>query len=188
MPKPEELIVLVDDQDRPIATRAKHLVHNSHTPLHRGFSVFVFGPGQTLLLQQRSRFKVTWPLVWSNSCCGHPGPGESPENAASRRLADELGLRLNPADISVILPDYRYRCELDGMVENEFCPVMAVFTGQAPTPQPSEVEATRYVAWPAFLAEAKSAPQHYSPWSTEEALLLSQNPAFKKLWDVWYNI
>ena len=179
---------MVDDQDRPIATRPKHLVHNSNTPLHRGFSLFLFNPKQELLLQQRSDSKTTWPLVWSNSCCGHPGPGETPQNAASRRLADELGLRIDPSEIHIILPDYRYRCELDGVVENEFCPVMVAFTDQNPKPNPAEVENVQYISWPDFLNKAHSSPENYSPWSTEEALLLRQNPKFKKIWDLWYNI
>lgn len=88
----EELIVLVDENDQPIGVMPKSLVHGPNTPLHRGFSVYVFRPEGELLLQQRSFGKQTFPGVWSNSCCGHPGPGETPGQAAVRRARMELGL------------------------------------------------------------------------------------------------
>src|SRR5205809_7118363 len=88
-----ELVVLVDEQNKVLGSMAKASVHGAKTPLHRGFSSFVFrSSDQRLLLQQRSSKKRTWPLIWSNSCCGHPGPGESNVGAAMRRLKYELGL------------------------------------------------------------------------------------------------
>jgi isopentenyl-diphosphate delta-isomerase len=46
--------------------------------LHRAFSVFLFGPDGRLLLQQRARSKITFPGVWTNTCCSHPLHGQSP--------------------------------------------------------------------------------------------------------------
>src|SRR5205823_3519011 len=88
-----ELVILVDEQNNALGTTPKADVHGPTTPLHRGFSSFVFrSSDQHVLLQQRSAKKRTWPLMWSNSCCGHPGPGESNIGAAIRRLKYELGL------------------------------------------------------------------------------------------------
>jgi len=116
----QELVVLVDEQNRTLGTMAKADVHQTRTPLHWGFSCFVFrlGSGQ-LLLQQRSGKKQTWPLVWSNSCCGHPGPGESSMDAARRRLRYELGL--DPILLEEVSP-YRYCFSRDGVMENEKLP------------------------------------------------------------------
>ncbi|HEY4526002.1 MAG TPA: isopentenyl-diphosphate Delta-isomerase, partial [Candidatus Paceibacterota bacterium] len=88
----EEFVVLVDGDDNEIGTMPKALVHQAETPLHRAFSFFLFNSKGELLLQQRSSRKKTWPLVWSNSCCGHPLPGEERKDAVKRRLKDELGL------------------------------------------------------------------------------------------------
>lgn len=79
----------------------------------------------------------------------------------------------------MVLPDYRYRAELNGVVENEFCPVMVVFTDQAPVPNPDEVEAVRWVLWDAFAAEVRAHPEQYSPWCVEETLLLDVDPKFQ---------
>ena len=88
-----ELVILVDEQNSILGTMPKDEVHGATTPLHRGFSVFVFrSSDRHVLLQQRSAKKRTWPLVWSNSCCGHPAPDESNVDAAKRRLKHELCL------------------------------------------------------------------------------------------------
>jgi isopentenyl-diphosphate delta-isomerase len=67
-----ELVVLVDENNTVLGTMPKSEVHGAETPLHRAFSIFLFNAEKKLLLQQRSHVKKTWPLAWSNSCCGHP--------------------------------------------------------------------------------------------------------------------
>jgi isopentenyl-diphosphate delta-isomerase type 1 len=166
-----ELVVLVDEQNRPIGTAPKATVHGAATPLHRGVSVFLFDGAGRLLLQQRALGKRTWPGVWSNTCCGHPAPGESVEDAARRRLRDELGLEA--ADLRVSLPDYRYRAERDGVVENEICPVLTGRVLGTPDPRRAEVEALRWVDWGEFIAECERFPERYSPWCVEETRLLA---------------
>lgn len=174
-----EHVILVNEQNQPIGTAPKANVHTQQTPLHRGFSVFVLNLRDQLLLQQRAATKKTWPLVWSNSCCGHPADGETNEAAATRRLSHELGLSVS--EIHLMLPDYRYRTELNGVVENEFCPVMVAFTDQIPVPNPDEVEAVRWVPWDTFVAEVRAHPEQYSPWCVEETLLLDVDPKFQTL-------
>lgn len=44
--------------------------------LHRAFSVFLFNERGQLLLQQRARHKITFPGVWTNTCCSHPLYGQ----------------------------------------------------------------------------------------------------------------
>lgn len=46
--------------------------------LHRAFSVFLFNSRNQLLLQQRAACKVTFPNVWTNTCCSHPLHGQDP--------------------------------------------------------------------------------------------------------------
>ena len=66
--------------------------------------------------------------MWTNTVCGHPGPGEDDAAAIARRAGFELGLGV--ADVRPALPGYRYRAEFRGVVENEICPVyLGRFTG-----------------------------------------------------------
>ena len=46
--------------------------------LHRAFSVFLFNADDKLLLQQRASAKITFPSLWTNTCCSHPLHGYSP--------------------------------------------------------------------------------------------------------------
>jgi len=71
--------------------------------LHRAFSAFIFRPSDgKLLLQQRASEKITFPNLWTNTCCSHPLDDFEEEksekdqlgvrNAASRKLEQELGI------------------------------------------------------------------------------------------------
>lgn len=166
----KDYVVLVTEENKPLGTMDKLEAHSSNTPLHRGFSLFLFNNKKELLLQQRSLSKKTWPGVWSNSVCGHPMLEESVIDAAQRRLSFELGMTAD--SITVVLPDYRYRVEKDGIVENEICPVMIVYTDQKPKENPDEVHATRWIPWEDWVQEVTTHPQNYSPWCVEETELL----------------
>ena len=174
-----ELVVLVDEHDRVLGTMAKADVHGATTPLHRAFSSFVFrSSDKHLLLQQRSARKPTWPLMWSNSCCGHPGPGESTIDAARRRLKYELGL--DPRFLEEVAP-YRYCFTRDGIMENETCPILVGIVEHEPVINPDEVEAVRWREWNAFLEEIALDPTSFSEWCVEEARILERTPRCREL-------
>lgn len=115
--------------------------------------------------------KKTFPGVWTNSVCGHPSPGESYEDAVKRRLFDELGyegLGIRRA------AQYRYRfADSNGIVENEICPVFLAYSNSDPTPNPDEIDGWEWMPWKTFLAEIEKNPDVYSPWSREEAKLIT---------------
>ena len=172
----DDKIVLVDEDNQPVGTASKLAAHDSDTVLHRAFSVFIFNSKGELLLQQRARSKKTWPGVWSNSCCGHVMMHEAPSKAAARRLGFELGL--TGVELEMALPDFRYRAEKDGIVENEICPVLVGFTNAVPVPNPSEVASIRWVNWNEFLASLSEPGNEISPWAIEEVQLLAKSKAF----------
>lgn len=168
----EELVVLVDDQDNVLGTVPKATVHTTHTPLHRGFSVFLFNSQKKVLVTQRAFAKKTFPGVFTNSFCGHPAIGESVEEAAQRRVFDELGI--HTINILGTMP-YRYMfADNHGIVENEICPVMIATTTEEPQKNGSEVESLSWVTWDEFYTDIKSNPDKYSPWSREEVELVKE--------------
>ena len=165
---PDDLVVLLDGQRRPIGTAPRATVHHQHTPLHLAFSCYVFDPAGRLLVQRRAVSKPTWPGVWSNSCCGHPRPGEDVADAAARRIREEL--RLEPGDVRPLLPDFAYTATMpDGTRENEACPVFGAVAAGDPDPDPAEVAEWRWVGWPEFLAAARTSPWLISPWAALQA-------------------
>lgn len=175
---PVEEVVLVDEANSVLGTAPKSSVHSATTPLHRGFSLFLFNKKGQLLLQQRSHTKKTWPLVWSNSVCGHPAVNESNVDAAKRRLSYELGMEAST--IEEVAP-YRYTFVRDGVMENEICPILIGVTADEPKPNPGEVEATRWVSWEEFLREIDEHPGTYSEWCEEEARILAKHPRLQEV-------
>jgi len=171
-------VVLVDENNQEIGITDKFLVHTDKTPLHRGLSVFLFNGKNELLLQQRAKSKLTFPGIWSNSCCGHPRPGEEGIEAVRRHLDSELGIK--EAAIHLVLPDFRYTAEMNGIRENELCPVFVAFSNDEIRVNPQEVENIRWVDWDDFIREIKDKPGTYSKWAEEEALLLEKSLEFNQ--------
>lgn len=95
--------------------------------LHRAFSAFVFRPSDgKLLLQQRASEKITFPDMWTNTCCSHPLDDFEEEKiekdqygvrvAATRKLEHELGIPRNqaPADQFQYLTRIHYLAPSNG--------------------------------------------------------------------------
>ncbi|WP_374439419.1 isopentenyl-diphosphate Delta-isomerase [Pseudomonas panipatensis] len=165
-------VVLVDEQDNPLGLQEKLEAHRRGL-LHRAISVYVLNSAGELLLQRRAAGKYHCGGLWSNSCCGHPFPGETPLDAAQRRLREEMGLdlRLQPA------LETRYRTELPGgMVENEYCHLYFAVDDQAPRLAPEEADAFRYLSFAGIDAELGASAPAYTPW------FRACYPAFKAFW------
>jgi isopentenyl-diphosphate Delta-isomerase len=172
-PAPPEQVVLLDDDGNPIGVADKATVHGPTTPRHLAFSCYGFDQAGRLLVTRRSRQKLTFPGVVTNTCCGHPGPGEAIEDAVRRRLADELGL--TATDLRLVLPDFSYRASDGGVEENELCPVYVGTLAGELRPRPDEVESAEWWAWEEFLAAA--AAGELSPWARLQAPLLDARRA-----------
>ncbi|GAA0300343.1 isopentenyl-diphosphate Delta-isomerase [Kineococcus aurantiacus] len=158
-----ELVVLLTDDGTPCGTAPKADVHHTSTPLHLAFSCWVFDDAGRTLLTRRAAVKRTWPGVWTNSFCGHPGPGEEPAEAVARRAVQELGTPVTAVEPQ--LPMFRYRAVMhDGTVENEICPVFSARLDGELDPDPSEVDGSRWVSLEQLRAEVAADPTPFSPW------------------------
>jgi len=179
-----ECVVLVDDDGRAVGTMPKAAVHTRETPLHLAFSCYAFDRRRRLLMTRRAESKSTWPGVWTNTCCGHPAPGEPVQTAVARRLRQELGL--SALVLVPVLPLFRYRAVMDnGIVENEICPVFVAVVSDVPSPDPAEVATTRWVDWKGFrdLATApRPSAATISPWAREQVAELAHLGAAPDDW------
>jgi isopentenyl-diphosphate delta-isomerase len=168
--QPHELVVLLGEDGRPIGTAPKEQVHHAGTPLHLAFSCYLFDDAGAVLLTRRALHKKAFPGVWTNSCCGHPAPGEDPEAAVRRRVREEL--RLEIGELRCVLPDFRYRATAsDGVVENEICPVYVGRAAGPVRPDPAEVMEHVWVQWHDLCAAARL-PWAISPWAAAQIPLL----------------
>uniref|UniRef100_A0A1J3HCP9 isopentenyl-diphosphate Delta-isomerase n=2 Tax=Noccaea caerulescens TaxID=107243 RepID=A0A1J3HCP9_NOCCA len=159
----EDECILVDETDRVVGHDSKyncHLMENIEAKnlLHRAFSVFLFNSKYELLLQQRSDAKVTFPLVWTNTCCSHPLYRDSElieenslgvRNAAQRKLLDELGIVAEdvPVDEFTALGRMLYKAPSDGKWgEHELDYLLFIVRDVKVQPNPDEVADIKYVS------------------------------------------
>ncbi|CAH2055268.1 unnamed protein product [Thlaspi arvense] len=165
----EDECILVDETDRVVGHDSKYncnvLLLSS---LDRTFEfssnvldhsvVFLFNSNFELLLQQRSKTKVTFPLVWTNTCCTHPLYRESElieenalgvRNAAQRKLLDELGIVAEdvPVDEFIALGRLLYKAPSDGKWgEHELDHLLFIVRDVKVQPNPYEVGGIKYVS------------------------------------------
>ena len=106
-------LTLVDHDDNIIGSTTKLDGHLNDKLVighpHRAFSLFLFNTSNQLLFQQRSAKKITFPSMWTNTCCSHPDhvPAEmdtsldwiGPRRAAQRRTEFEMGIHLDLLDL-----------------------------------------------------------------------------------------
>lgn len=116
-------VILVSAHDEEIGFMDKMEAHQKGM-LHRAFSIFIFDKSGRMLLQQRAAQKYHGGLLWTNACCSHPFPGERVEEAAERRLVEELGFTTNLEKAF----SFTYKAEVENnLIEHEFD---HVFTGE----------------------------------------------------------
>jgi isopentenyl-diphosphate delta-isomerase len=172
----ETFLELVDAQGQTIGVAEKLAAHQLPGHLHRAFSVFLFDEHGRMLLQRRALTKYHSPGVWSNSCCGHPYPGEEPAEAATRRSFEELGLtptRMTEAGTVV----YNHRDPASGLVEHEFNHVFVGLVQSDPHPHPEEIDQITFVN-SQELAEHQ-ARTTFSVWFTD--VLEAARPAMRRM-------
>jgi isopentenyl-diphosphate Delta-isomerase len=167
-----ENVVLIDEEDAPLGEGEKLDVHRSGA-LHRAFSVFAFNARGELLLQRRALGKYHSGGLWTNTCCGHPRPGESTADAARRRLFEELGIscgELRPAGV------LRYRAEIADLVENELDHLLVTEVTDEPDPNPEEVVEWRFIAPEELSAWIDERPEAFTAWFPPAWEILSRSP------------
>ncbi|KAF2423578.1 isopentenyl-diphosphate delta-isomerase-like protein [Tothia fuscella] len=181
----DEVCIVLDENDMPIGSASKkacHLMTNiDQGLLHRAFSVFLFDSDNRLLLQQRASEKITFPDMWTNTCCSHPLgiPGETGsgfeesvmgvKRAAQRKLDHELGIKAEqvPIDQFKFLTRIHYKAPSDGKWgEHEIDYILFI----KPTVKvdlnvsPNEVQATEYVSESELKTKFKTEGLKFTPW------------------------
>ncbi|CAF2119894.1 unnamed protein product [Brassica rapa] len=168
------ICILVDENDRVVGHDTKYNCHlmekiEAENLLHRAFSVFLFNSKYELLLQQRSKTKVTFPLVWTNTCCSHPLYRESElieenvlgvRNAAQRKLLDELGIVAEDVPVNEFTPLGRmlYKAPSDGKWgEHELDYLLFIVRDVKVQPNPDEVADIKYVSREELMELVKKA-------------------------------
>ena len=155
-----EHVILVDEADNQIGTEEKLKAHEEGR-LHRAFSIFIFNKDWLLLLQQRAFSKYHCPGIWSNTVCSHPRNGEMVEQAAHRRLKDELGFDCPLKEVF----SFTYKVKFDnGLWEHEFDHVLVGKYDGMMKPNAEEVAAVKWMSMKELKYDLKKKQEIYSYW------------------------
>lgn len=154
-------VILVDEHDNVAGTMDKLEAHQKAI-LHRAVSVFIINSRGEWILQQRALGKYHSAGLWSNTCCTHPSPGETVEEAARKRLMEEMGM---PCIALHKAFHFIYRADLDnGLAEHELDHVFYGFCDEQPRINSNEVMAWKAVAPFLIEKELLDYPQNYTVW------------------------
>lgn len=153
-------VILVNSKDEVVGTMEKMAAHKSGE-LHRAFSVFIFNERGEMLIQKRATTKYHSAGLWSNACCSHPTLAETVEDAAKRRLKEELNL---DAEASFIFT-FEYKTTFDnGLIENELDHVLVGFSNSRGSINRDEVSALKFISIKELVADMKTNEMNYSEW------------------------
>uniref|UniRef100_F1L4A5 isopentenyl-diphosphate Delta-isomerase n=1 Tax=Ascaris suum TaxID=6253 RepID=F1L4A5_ASCSU len=180
--------------DQPIRSISKRDCHRAETmALHRAFSVFLFTNSGSLILQKRSASKITFPSVWTNSCCSHPlwnnwemTVGDNwlgVCRAAQRKLRHELGIPQLPIEDMNLMGRFIYKSMSDqkwGENELDYAIVVTNFDAAKLKPNSEEVEQTMVVDREQ-LKDMVAGGAKFSPW-----FMLLMNGRYLNAW--WDNL
>ena len=158
----DDLVILVDKNDVQTGTETKLVAHQDGL-LHRAFSIIVFNNKGELLLQQRAQGKYHSASLWTNTCCSHPRPGEDIEQAAHRRLQEEMGFDCPLQYIDTL--HYETPTLESGLKENEILHLYTGFTDQKTfKPNSCEVKDWQWISPDVLIEGVAKNPQDYSYW------------------------
>jgi isopentenyl-diphosphate delta-isomerase len=153
-------VQLVNPNDEPIGSMEKLEAHQKGL-LHRAISVLIFNSKGEMLLQRRALKKYHSPGLWTNTCCSHPYPFEIPQDAASRRLNEEMNIesKLNFAF------KFIYKTEFsNGLIENELDHVFIGYSDETPHLNTDEAVAFRWVTIKDLQRDIEKNPENYTVW------------------------
>jgi len=196
----KDTVLVLDDNDNVIGSASKRNSHEFTTEqprgiLHRAFSVFIFDESTgEFLLTQRAASKITFPNVWTNTCCSHPLHGmdppevDTPEDvanatvmgakyAAIRKLYHELGIPREELDVN----KFKFLARLHywaadtvthgadspwGEHEIDYVLFYTIATKSELTikPHPDEVEAIAWVNPDGLVEMMEDKTKLFSPW------------------------
>lgn len=179
----DELCIVLDNDDKPVGAGTKKLCHIMENIekglLHRAFSVFLFNDEGKLLLQQRATEKITFPDMWTNTCCSHPlaVPSELGSDlptsiegvkvAAQRKLEQELGIKAEdvPLENFKFLTRIHYKAPSNGKWgEHEIDYILFIKANPTVVPNLNEVRDYQYVDANELKELFKKPELLFTPW------------------------
>ena len=154
-----EQVILVNKNNEEIGSEEKIEAHKKCL-LHRALSIFVFNSKGQLMIQKRNKNKYHSGGLWTNTCCSHPRPGESIEDAVHRRLKFEMGFDCHLKEAFSFI----YKKEFVNLCEYEFDHVFIGNFDDDPVLNKDEVEDWKWIDIKELKKDIAENPENYSFW------------------------
>lgn len=168
MIKPNELLYIVDSNNKPIEPLPRNVAHKNNV-WHRTTGIWVLNKNKQILCQKRSMLKDQNPGKWEAYFGGHLGHKENPTESAAREASEELG-QFIAAD--QLIP-YSHVVKSDKPTHREFQYIFVVFLNDDSSKFKFEQEEIDELKWidldevRKVLLETKAENWVKKPWDQE---------------------
>lgn len=172
----EEVIDILDEvEQRTGEVRTYSEVHAKGLR-HRTVHIWFLNSNKQLLLQKRSKNKITHPGCWDISVAGHVSAGETTIEAAQKETREEIGLPLPPEAYQKLFT-LKHQSVLNNgtYVNNEFQDLFIVRSDVAVSElvlPANEVEAVKWVSIDDFKKMIERGGEEIVPHQEEYTRLL----------------
>jgi 4-hydroxy-3-methylbut-2-enyl diphosphate reductase len=159
-PNATEFVILVNAADEQVGTMEKMEAHRTGV-LHRAISVLIFDSQNRMLIHRRAATKYHSAGLWTNACCSHPRLNETPEQAAHRRLQEEMGF---DCPLHYVF-NFTYKAPVGhDLIEHELDHVFfGRYEGEIHL-NPEEADDYRYISLQELMAHIEQSPTEYTEW------------------------
>jgi isopentenyldiphosphate isomerase len=162
----EEIIDIITKSGKPTGeTALKSEIHKKGY-YHNTAHIWLYTKNGNILLQQRAKSKLIYPLLWDVSVAGHIDSGETIVEGALRELKEEIGLTLYEDNLSKIGIFECFKTYNTRFIDNEFHHTFIAELNTSIdklTLQKEEVEALKLVSFEnfEFLLKSSSTNGHF---------------------------
>lgn len=132
-----EVFPLVDEKGNVIGSATRRECHDGSKLLHPVVHLHVFNDKGELYLQKRPLWKDIQPGKWDTAVGGHIDYGETPEEALSREVSEELG-------ITDFVPEPIGKYVFNGQRESELVYVFRTVYNGSVSPSTDELDGGRF--------------------------------------------
>jgi isopentenyl-diphosphate delta-isomerase len=165
--KDSEILVALVDNTGKITGYAEKMLAHIRGDLHLAFSLMIIRRKKNsveYLLQRRALHKYHSGGLWANTCCSHPLPDENIQDAARRRVSEELGI-IEPLSMSHI-GQIQYKYQLDNnMIEHELDKILVTEVDSVQWQQNiDEVMEVRWWSEQEVLQQLFNKPNLFAAW------------------------